>query len=221
MPFLNPLRVCPRMTVADRFATTLRHLHSSGMMLARGCPAGGCFCLGVCVHACMYVGMCGARARQQSTSACKAAFATLREISPGSDAYKIRPSIWNVTQKNPPNYCQGLSMFPVHDNKNVRNSRPLANVGNFQQNCNRASKGSTRTRTTTKRSACETIVRARAMQARSDNVWRDGKCAMQSLAKARHTHTHQARYQQGGRINKYPHTQKTCKFVTAGTIAVW
>ena len=104
--------------------------------------------------------------------------------------YEIRRSIKNVSQKNPPNYCQGLSMFPVPDNKNVRNSRPLANVGNFQQNCNRASKGSTRTRTTTKRSACETIVRARAMQARSDNVWRDGKCAMQSLAKARHTHTH-------------------------------
>ena len=108
-------------------------------------------------------------------------FATSRETSQSNDAHEISIYINNVIQKNPPNYCQGLSMFPVPDNKNVRNSRPLANVGNFQQNCNRASKGSTRTRTTTKRSACETIVRARAMQARSDNVWRDGKCAMQSL----------------------------------------
>ena len=69
--------------------------------------------------------------RLHTHKAKQAVFATPREKSQGNDAYEVCLYINNVIQKNPPNYCQGLSMFPVPDNKNVRNYSSLAVVVNF------------------------------------------------------------------------------------------
>ena len=86
--------------------------------------------------------------------------------------------------KNPPNYCQGLSMFPVPDNKNVRNYSPLAGVGNSQQICYRARREIDKPRTTTKQSASSTMEHVRAMRERSDNVQRQRASARDAILQA-------------------------------------
>ena len=64
--------------------------------------------------------------------------------------------------KNPPKYCQGLSMFPVPDNKIVRNCKPLARVGTSQPIFSRARRAIDKPRATTKQSASSTMEHVRA-----------------------------------------------------------
>ena len=66
--------------------------------------------------------------------------------------------------KNPPNYCQGLSMFPVPDNKNVRNYCPLPSVENSQHISYHARRQIDKPRTTTKQSASSPMDHVRAMR---------------------------------------------------------
>ena len=117
-------------------------------------------------------------------TACKAVFATSRETSQPNDAHEISLYINNVIQKNPPNYCQGLSMFPVPDNKNVRNYNPLAGVENSQQICYRARREIDKPRATTKQSASSTMEHVRAVRERSDNVQRQRASARDAILQA-------------------------------------
>ena len=126
-----------------------------------------------------------------TTTACKAVFATSAETSRSSDAHEISLYINNVIQKNPPNYCQGLSMFPIPDNKNVRNYNPLAGVENSQQICYRARREIDKPRTMTKQSASSTMEHVRAMRERSGNVQRQrasARCNPSSKPAPRSTH---------------------------------
>ena len=75
-------------------------------------------------------------------------------------------------------------MFPVPDNKNVRNYTPLAGVENSQQICYRARQKIDKPRATRKQSASSTKEHFRAMRERSGNVQRQRASACDVILQA-------------------------------------
>ena len=75
-------------------------------------------------------------------------------------------------------------MFPVPDNKNVRNYNPLAGAENSQQICYRARREIDKPRKMTKQSASSTMEHVRAMRERSGNVQRQRASARDAILQA-------------------------------------